>query len=217
MTDFHARRLPHLHSAGHPIFITWRLHGSLPPGCAFPGVIAGGRAFVALDRLLDHAVTGSLYLSGPEVAVMVVDAIRSRDPGHYQLHRFVVMPNHVHMLITPHVSVSQLMESLQRFTAGEGNRMLGLTGQPFWQEERYDCLVRDQAGFARIARYIEVNPVTAGLAKDPAEYQWSSAWPISESAAGHQLAPLSYRGFSNSSICLSSGDGGGSRAAAPRR
>ncbi len=178
VTDFHTRRLPHLHSVGHPIFLTWRLHGSLPSARAFPQAIASGRAFVAMDRLLDHAVTAPLYLRRPEIAEMVVDAIRYRDPGHYNLHSFVVMPNHVHLLITPRAPVSQLMQSLKRFTAREANRLLGRTGQPFWQDESYDRLVRNQVEFERIARYIETNPVTAGLSKDPAEYRWSSLWPI---------------------------------------
>ena len=109
---------------------------------------------------------------------MVVEAIRYRDPGHYHLHNFVVMPNHVHILITPQVPVSTLMQSLKRYTARAGNQVLHLTGQSFWQDESYDRLVRDQAEFARIAHYIEDNPVTAGLATAPEQFPWSSAWPI---------------------------------------
>jgi REP element-mobilizing transposase RayT len=97
-----------------------------------------------MDRLLDSAAIGPLYLHRPEIAEMVVDAIRYRDPGHYSLHSFVVMPNHVHLLITAHVPVSQLMHSLKRFTARIGNQILGLTGKPFWQDESYDRLVLNQ-------------------------------------------------------------------------
>ena len=117
-----------------------------------------------MDRLLDHARTGSLYLQQPEMAQMVVEAIyyREQDLKHYDLHAFVVMANHVHLLITPRVAVSKLMQSLKRFTGLEGNRMLGLAG-PFWQDESYDRLVRDGMEFERIVRYIERNPVNAGL------------------------------------------------------
>jgi putative transposase len=87
------------------------------------------------------------------------------------------MPNHVHLLITPLAAVSKVMQSLKRFTAREGNRILGRTGQPFWQDESYDRLVRNDTEFEQIDRYIEVNPV-AGLAATPAEYAWSSAKPI---------------------------------------
>jgi hypothetical protein len=85
------------------------------------------------------------------------------------------MPNHVHLLMTPLVEVSKVMQSLKRFTAREGNRILSLTGQPFWQDESYDRLVRNQIEFARRAHYIEMNPVNAGLASAPEDFRWSSA------------------------------------------
>src|ERR1019366_5988438 len=71
-----------------------------------------------------------------------------------------------------------VMQSLKRFTAREGNRMLGLTGQPFWQDESYDRLVRNDTEFERMVHYIERNPVTDGLAGTPEEFPWSSARPI---------------------------------------
>ena len=120
-----------------------------------------------MDRLLDTACTGPLFLRIPEIASMITDAIYHRDQCSYQLHAFVFMPNHVHLLITPLEPVSKMMQSLKRFTAREGNRILGLTGQPFWQDESYDRLVRDEREFERTLHYIESNPVTAGLAATP--------------------------------------------------
>jgi REP element-mobilizing transposase RayT len=178
VTTFHRRRLPHYHSVGQPIFLTWRLHGSLPANRSFPSVTTSGRAFLTMDRILDHAVTGPLFLRRYEIASMVIDALHYRYLRHYQLHAYVVMPNHVHLLMTPLVEVSKVMQSLKRFTAREGNRILGLTGQPFWQDESYDRLVRNQTEFQRIADYIEMHPVKAGLAATPEEFAWSSARPI---------------------------------------
>ena len=132
-----------------------------------------------MDRVLDTASIGPLFPRMPEIAKMVMDAIHYRDQRTYQLHSFVVMPNHVHRLMTPLEPVSKVMQSLKRFTAREGNRMLGLTGQPFWQDESYDRLVRNDSEFERIVHYIERNPVTAGLAPTPGEFPWSSARPIS--------------------------------------
>ena len=109
--------------------------------------------------------------------------------GHYQIHTYIVMANHVHLLITPCVEVSRLMQSLKRFAAWEGNRMLGHTGQPFWQDESYDRLVRDEAEFQRITRYIEMNPVKAGLAAKPEDFPWSSAGPINNRPAGCHPVP----------------------------
>jgi putative transposase len=159
--------------------MTWSLHGSLPSGRRFPGATASGQSFLVMDRLLAERITGPLYLRQPDVARMTVEAIRFRDPDHYRLHNFVVMPNHVHLLVTPRIAVSRIMQSLKRFTAREGNRILGRTGSPFWQSESYDRLVRDQWEFARIARYIEMNPVNAGLVAEPEDFPWSSARPIS--------------------------------------
>jgi REP element-mobilizing transposase RayT len=85
------------------------------------------------------------------------------------------MPNHVHLLVTPAVSLPKMMKSLKSITARRGNAMLSLTGKPFWQEESYDHLVRDDREFEKIRRYIEWNPVRAGLASNPADYRWSSA------------------------------------------
>ena len=56
--------------------------------------------------------------------------------------------------------------------------MLGLTGRPFWQDESFDRLVRNDTEFERIVEYIERNPVMAGLAATPEEFPWSSARPI---------------------------------------
>ncbi|MBV9268062.1 MAG: transposase [Acidobacteriaceae bacterium] len=133
-----------------------------------------------MDGLLDAATSGPVFLSIPEIANLVVDAIRYRDFNlhHYALHSWVVMPNHVHVLITPLIPVSKLMQSLKRFTATEANRILQRTGTPFWQDESYDRLVRDEREFQRIARYIEMNPVFSGMASRPDEFPWSSATPI---------------------------------------
>ncbi|HWZ32460.1 MAG TPA: transposase [Bryobacteraceae bacterium] len=98
----------------------------------------------------------------------------------YALHAWVVMANHVHILITPTVEVAKITKSLKWFTAREANKVLGLKG-PFWQDESYDRLVRNPAEFERIRKYIEWNPVRAGLVKTPEEYPWSSASWVNES------------------------------------
>jgi len=79
------------------------------------------------------------------------------------------------------------MQSLQRFTATQANRILGRTGVPFWQDESYDRLVRNDREFRQVTRYIELNPVNAGLVSTPEEFPWfpwSSAKPIDNRPAG---------------------------------
>jgi hypothetical protein len=65
------RRLPHFSVVGVPLFVTFRLHGSLPRGRAFrPDVLtSNGEAFAAMDRLLDTARSGPSALRRPEIAV----------------------------------------------------------------------------------------------------------------------------------------------------
>jgi hypothetical protein len=83
------------------------------------------------------------------------------------------MPNHVHLLVTPHVVAAKWLGPLKGFTAHEANRILGRPGQPFWQDESYDHLVRSDTEFKRIRE--ERNPVNAGLACAVEEYPWSSS------------------------------------------
>jgi putative transposase len=190
---FYWRRLPHLYEAGRPVFLTWRLHDSLPPNRAFPtDALTSGQAFATMDRLLDEARDGPFYLRQPAVADMIVEALEynARVLGHYVLHACVVMPNHVHLLAIPAVSLPRLTKSLKGITAKRANAMLGFTGTSFWQEESYDHLVRHDREFEKVRNYIETNPVRAGLVKEAAEYRWSSAgWPTRGSPADQGVRP----------------------------
>jgi putative DNA methylase len=129
-----------------------------------------------MDALLDQAHSGPVYLRQPEIAVLVADAIQHGQETMrlYDSHAWVVMPNHVHLLITPLVDPSKITQTLKRFTARDANRILSLSG-PFWQPESYDHLIRDRAEFEKTARYIHMNPVRAGLAAAPNQFPWSSA------------------------------------------
>ncbi len=190
---FYRRRLPHFYEIDQPVFLTWRLHDSLPPNRAFLAeTLNSGQAFAVLDRLLDEASNGSVYLRQPAIAGMIVEAIHynANVLGHYRLHAFVVMPNHVHLLATPAVPLSKLTKSLKGITARRANAMLALTGSPFWQEESYDHLVRDMPEFEKIRKYIEENPVRAGLAGEASNYRWSSAgWATGGSPADQGVRP----------------------------
>ncbi|HEV2690509.1 MAG TPA: transposase [Bryobacteraceae bacterium] len=129
-----------------------------------------------MDRLLDQGQWGPTFLRQPEVAQVVLASIhRSVEIGHYQLHSWVIMPNHVHLLLTPQVRLSKLLGSMKGTTAKRANLLLDRSGQPFWQDESYDHAVRNGEEFRRIRRYIENNPVNACLVARPEDYQWCSA------------------------------------------
>ena len=161
-----------------PTFLTWRLWGSLPPERVFhPEHLTSGQAFVVWDRLLDTARYGPLYLRQAEIACLVQEQLRKADAGGLcDLHAFVVMPNHVHFLCTPVVSLPELMRRVKGPTAHQANTVLGRRGEKFWQDEFFDRIVRNDTEFGRIQRYIEWNPVKAGLMARPEDFRWSSAW-----------------------------------------
>jgi putative transposase len=172
------RRLPHWDVVGRPLFVTFRLHGGLPASRVFPPErMCSGKAFVAMDRILDRARNGPLFLRQPEIADMVVVALRDGEERfrRYQLHSFVVMPNHVHLLVTPQVVATRWLGPLKGFTSFRANQILGRSGGHFWQDESYDHLVKSGEEFDRIRKYIELNPVTAGLVATAEDFPWSSA------------------------------------------
>jgi len=117
-----------------------------------------------------------MVLRQPEIAQIVVNSIRKGEElEQYELVAYVAMPNHVHLLIWPKIAPDRLLKSLKGSTAREANRLLGRTGEPFWQKESYDHWVRNPSEFEKIRAYIENNPVKAGLVQNPGEYPWSSA------------------------------------------
>jgi putative transposase len=171
------RRLPHVYPAGKWLFVTWHLHGSLPRGVYPPATMqTAGRAFVWMDRYLDSARVGPRYLAQPEIAQIVVESLhKGVELAHFQLGAYVVMANHVHALVLPLLAPEKLMQSMKGSTARWANLALGRTGETFWQRESYDHWVRDEAEFQRIVRYIEENPVKAGVVRRAEDYPWSSA------------------------------------------
>jgi len=85
------------------------------------------------------------------------------------------MPNHVHVLMEPRAPLAKITAVMKGVAARDGNATLGRTGKPFWQDESFDHWVRNSAEFERIRHYIEHNPVSAGLARRPEDWIWSSA------------------------------------------
>jgi REP element-mobilizing transposase RayT len=170
------RRLPHFHPEGAYLFVTWRLDGSLP--VPPPDIIYAtpGHTFAAEDRALAQG-HGHLWLSDTRIARQVAEAIRNGESGKrfYELQAWVVMPNHVHVLILPQVALAQITHWVKGRTARAANLLLGRAGEPFWQVESYDHWVRNRKEFDKIVAYIEENPVSAGLAATPEDWPWSSA------------------------------------------
>lgn len=109
---------------------------------------------------------------------MVAEAILHLDGQRYDLHAWVVMPNHVHVLFSPlpTSTLAAVAHSLKSFTAKAANRLLGRTG-PFWQREYYDRAIRNLDHFRAERAYIEANPLKARLCARIEDWPFSSAHP----------------------------------------
>lgn len=158
--------------------MTWRLAGSLPANFRErPRPMNHAEAFYAEDQELDKAIVGPVWLKDPRVAKCVVEALRfgEGELKLYELLAYVVMANHVHVLLRPNVELARITKTIKGFTARRANEILGCTGERFWQVESYDHWVRDDEELGRIAAYIEKNPVSARLAEKIEDWPWSSA------------------------------------------
>jgi putative transposase len=176
---FYIRRLPHWQPPDSDFFVTWRLFGSLPKTAhgAAPQARTAGEEFVALDQQLDCATTGPLWLKNARVAESVSRVLQSgmTEWRLYDLLAWVVMANHVHVLLRPLVPLSKALMNIKSASARAANVALDRTGMPFWQDESYDHWVRSDKERDLIIRYIHHNPVAAGLVTEPEEWPWSSA------------------------------------------
>src|ERR1039457_2164997 len=109
------RRLLHVWAEGKRLFVTWHLYGSLPHALyPPPNKQNAGPAFVWMDRYLDSARGGPLYLKQQPIAQLVVDSIHygAQHLRYYELEAFVVRANHVHLLVLPRVSPSRFLQTL---------------------------------------------------------------------------------------------------------
>src|SRR5216684_1918386 len=110
----HHRRLPHIYPENTWLFLTWSLHGSVPDRFPPPHKASAGQAFVWMDRHMDSARLGPVFLKQAAIAELVVESLfKGVELGHYRLGPFVVMPNHVHVLLLPSVPPSRLLKSLK--------------------------------------------------------------------------------------------------------
>ncbi len=201
VAGFHHRgHLPHLKREGGAYFVTFRLAGTLPAEVLarlkreretiIAQALAAKRPLTwheqqelfrwyssRVERYLD-AGHGECWLRQPAIAAMMADVIRFHAGQRYALSAWVVMPNHVHAVVRPLPgwTLSKVLQSWKGFTARQANRLLGREGQPFWQKESFDHLIRDDEDHHRCCQYTTMNPVNAGLCAQPEDWRWSSLY-----------------------------------------
>lgn len=113
----------------------------------------------------------------PAVAeILVGTMICYRDTDAYLLHEFVVMPNHLHLLLTPSATTS-LEKAIQLVKGGSAHEIHKQRDQAMkiWQEGFHDWTIRNANDWLSKVEYIRMNPVRAKLAPRPQDWPYSSA------------------------------------------
>ena len=214
--EYYHRHLPHWQPTGAIFFVTFRLKGTLPfeviqalkegqerekkDVMKYPkdeqikqNYLNERRYFGKWDNLLDKAEFGPRWLSQPEIAEIIKEALHYRNGSEYDLFAFCVMSNHVHVVFEPlerkpdyssstmwqsdlqtfsYTPLNKIMQSLKRHTARKSNIILDRKGA-FWQDESYDHVIRDSEEFERIINYVLENPVKVGLASKWEDWPWT--------------------------------------------
>jgi REP element-mobilizing transposase RayT len=207
VTNHYRGYLPHIVKPGATYFVTFRLADSLPrefrvkldaellalkciadiPICASPhSSLAPFTAQLkpGLDRerrrrielWLDRG-TGACWLKDARIATAACTTLKFFDGQRYELREWVIMPNHVHVVVRPvnDWTLNAILQSWKLKIATDANKILGKTGQRFWQPESFDRVIRDADEMLRVRRYIRRNPVKAGLCTKEEQWKWSSA------------------------------------------
>ena len=123
---------------------------------------------------------GTCYLKTPCCLAAVRERLFENDGCCHHLGDFIVMPNHVHLLMLPSSGskLEWLLKGIKGSTARECNRLLGRTGR-FWQPDSYDHIVRTLEQLVHFREYIAENPQKAGITiTHEAQYHadWMDAW-----------------------------------------
>ncbi|MFO1485676.1 MAG: transposase [Verrucomicrobiaceae bacterium] len=184
-------RLPHLTQAGAIYFVTFRLADSIPLEVArrwnadkttwlaknpAPWTTELEREYhrrftMRLERWLD-AGRGACVLRDTALRNEVAASLHHDDGKLYELGDWVVMPNHVHVLLRPLVVVpiSKLLGPVKGSSARRINESLGFSGS-LWMDESFDHIVRGMDSLRKFQRYIAQNPVKAGLTPETFSYE----------------------------------------------
>jgi putative transposase len=119
-------------------------------------------------------------------ATLFIDVLRSYVAAKkFKVHDFVVMPDHVHVLMTVNGDMS-IEKAVQFIKGGFSYRLKKETGYPgeVWQKGFSEVRVNDQESFARHRQYIAENPVKRGFVRSPQDYPYCFAYLAKRKAAG---------------------------------
>lgn len=138
---------------------------------------------------LVHAGHGSCILKVPTLAARMEECLLHFDGNRYDVHAWVIMPNHFHVLFQTKEgwAINKILSSWKKYSARRikdyvrNHRETNVTLQAFdlneavWHPEYWDRFIRDESHYAQVIHYIHQNPVVSGLVMEPANWTWSSA------------------------------------------
>lgn len=177
-------RLPHWQQDQAAYFVTWRLADSIPrvkltqhqdevaawkKANPDPWDDKTKEAYhkIFSNRMDDwmDAGHGACLLRNHANAEVVKDGMLHFNGKRITVHTFVIMPNHIHVLLRIHEGwqLERIVHSWKRHSAVRINRRENRTGQALWQKDYFDRLIRNQNHFAHCVRYIRSNPQKARL------------------------------------------------------
>jgi len=142
--------------------------------------------YMDIDRLLDANALKQNLLVREDIAELVAASLRLNDGKKYVLIAYCIMPNHVHIILgigAPWLNtvddtgkkpfpVTRHIGSMKKYTARKANALLARDG-PFWQNESYDHVIRDDVELKSLLWYVLNNPVAAGLVEQWTDWKWT--------------------------------------------
>jgi len=169
--------LPHLHKSGCTYFVTFCLDDVAHRKALARRSWGSEGTPDDVARNSEPGPSEGLCILGVDGAARIVESAMSFFQGdRYAVHAWVVMPNHIHVVLTPGEGheLSRILHSWKSFTANRINVLLGRSGR-LWQEESFDHVIRSEEDLAKFIDYTENNPVAAGLCGYPEDWPFSSA------------------------------------------
>ncbi len=204
--------LPHWYRERSTYAITFRLEDSFPEGLLKSylrekeslklkmedaekagdiNTVASARTELGLlyrsrvESVLDEG-QGEAWMKNPPIARIVADSILHFAGERYDLGAWCVMPNHVHLIISPKAGhdLPEILHSIKRHSANQANKLLGRSGA-FWQKESYDHIIRDADDYWNQRDYILSNPKAARLVDW--EFYGEGAWRLETAATADYI------------------------------
>jgi len=211
--------LPHWRQESVTYFVTFRLFDSLPQSklkqwqeekeswiTAHPEPLNRDekkefyRLFPERIQTWLDAGHGSCILSRPDLKKLVADAMLHFNGDRYHLDEYVVMPNHVHVVVTPVAGneLSSILHSWKSYTSHKINNLLGRSGEN-WQKESFDHIVRSERSLNKFREYIKRHSGSVAAA--------SRRWNSVKSAAGRRchyaiIIQISPRSFEQQTVAI---------------